>query len=57
MADTRQAVTHIQESRRFESMYTLQGQPDTHNMYAFRTSPRVPLIRFLRAVLVHVNLL
>jgi hypothetical protein len=26
----KQAVTHIRESRRFESMYTLQGKPDQH---------------------------
>jgi hypothetical protein len=31
----KQAVTHIRESRRFESMYTLQGIPDTHDTYAF----------------------
>jgi hypothetical protein len=24
-------VTHIRESRRFESIYTLQGKPDQHN--------------------------
>jgi hypothetical protein len=27
---TRQAITHIWESRWFESMYTLQGKPDQH---------------------------
>jgi hypothetical protein len=26
----KQAVTHIRESRRFKSMYTLQGKPDQH---------------------------
>jgi hypothetical protein len=26
----KQAVTHIQESWRFKSMYTLQGKPDQH---------------------------
>jgi hypothetical protein len=26
----KQAVTHIRESRRFESMYTLQGKPNQH---------------------------
>jgi hypothetical protein len=26
----KQAVTHIRELRRFESMYTLQGKPDQH---------------------------
>jgi hypothetical protein len=26
----RQAVSHIRESQRFESMYTLQGKPDQH---------------------------
>jgi hypothetical protein len=26
----KQAVTHIRESRRFESMYTLQGKPDQY---------------------------
>jgi hypothetical protein len=30
MAATRQAVTHIRESRQFESMYTLQGKLDEH---------------------------
>jgi hypothetical protein len=27
-------VTHLRESRQFESIYTLQGEPDTHDMYA-----------------------
>jgi hypothetical protein len=30
MTTTSQAVTHIQESQRFESMYTLQGKSDQH---------------------------
>jgi hypothetical protein len=30
MTATRQAVTHIRASWRFESMYTLQGKPDQH---------------------------
>jgi hypothetical protein len=33
MAATREAITHIQESQRFESMYILQEKPITHNMY------------------------
>jgi hypothetical protein len=37
-------------------MYTLQGKPDTHNMYASRVSPRTPLMRFMQAVLVRSNL-
>jgi hypothetical protein len=30
MAATRQAVTHIRESRQFESMYTLHEKPNQH---------------------------
>jgi hypothetical protein len=56
MTVIRQAVTHIWESRWFKSMYTLQGKPDTHNIYAFRTSLRMPLVRFLWAVPVRGNL-
>jgi hypothetical protein len=37
---TRQAVTHIQESRWFKSMYTLEGKPDTYDTYASHASPR-----------------
>jgi hypothetical protein len=56
MAATRQVVTHIQESRRFELMYTLQEKPDTHDTYASRVSPHTPLTRFLWAVPVRGNL-
>jgi hypothetical protein len=51
-----QAVTHIRESRRFESMYTLQGKLDQHDTYASHTSPRTPGVRFLRAVPIRGNL-
>jgi hypothetical protein len=44
MTATRQAVTHIRESRWFELMYILQGKPDTHDTYAFRANPRKPLV-------------
>jgi hypothetical protein len=37
-------------------MYTLQGKPDMHDTYASRTSPRTPLIRFLRTVPIRGNL-
>jgi hypothetical protein len=37
-------------------MYTLQGKPDQHDTYASHTSPRMPGVRFLRAVPVHGNL-
>jgi hypothetical protein len=57
MEATRQAVTHIRESRRFESMYNLQGKPDIHDMYASRASPRMSPVRFLWAVPIHGNLL
>jgi hypothetical protein len=53
---TRQAVTHIRESRWFELMYILQGKPDTHDTYASHASPRMLLIRFLRAIPVRGNL-
>jgi hypothetical protein len=56
MSVTRQAITHIWESQRFESMYTMQGKPDTHDTYAFHTSPRTSLVRFLQAVPVRGNL-
>jgi hypothetical protein len=56
MTATRQAVNHIRESQRFESMYTLQGKPDTHGMYASCASPCTPLVRFLWATLVRGNL-
>jgi hypothetical protein len=52
----KQAVTHIRDSRRFESMYTLQGKPDQHDMYTSHTSPRTPGVRFLRAIPVRGNL-
>jgi hypothetical protein len=52
----KQAVTHIRESRRLESMYNLQEKSDTHDTYASHASPRTPLIRFLRAVPVRGNL-
>jgi hypothetical protein len=52
----KQSVTHIRESRRFESMYTLQGKPDQHDTYASHASPRMPSIRFLRAVAERGNL-
>jgi predicted GTPase len=37
----KQAVTHIRESRRFESMYTLQGEtrPTHHTLFMF--NPRM----------------
>jgi hypothetical protein len=56
MAATRQAVIHIRESQRFESMYTLKRKPDTHDTYAFRANPCTPLICFLQAVSVRGNL-
>jgi hypothetical protein len=31
----KQAVTHIQESQRFESMYTLHGKNSTNTPHAF----------------------
>jgi hypothetical protein len=57
MTATRQAVTHIRESRCFESIYTLQEKPDIHVTYAFHARPHMPLVRFLRAVHVRGNLL
>jgi pectate lyase len=33
-----------------------KGKLDQHNMYASRASPRMPRVRFLRAVHVHGNL-
>jgi hypothetical protein len=45
----KQAVTHIRESRRFESMYTLQGKTRPTRHVRFHTSPRTLGIRFLRA--------
>jgi hypothetical protein len=36
---TRQGVTHIQESRRFESIYIMQEKPDTHDTYASSACP------------------
>jgi hypothetical protein len=53
---TSQAVTHIQESRWFELMYTPQGKPDTHDTYASYVSPRTPHARFPRTVPVRDNL-
>jgi hypothetical protein len=35
---TRQVVTNIRESRRFELMYILQEKSDTHNTYTLMTS-------------------
>jgi hypothetical protein len=29
----KQVVTHIRESQRFKSMYTLQGKPDQHAIH------------------------
>jgi hypothetical protein len=52
----KQAVTHIRESRLFESMYTLQGKADTHDTYASCTGPRTSHVCFLRAVSVRGNL-
>jgi hypothetical protein len=50
-------VTHIQESRWFKLMYTLQGKkPDQHVTYASHASPRTPGVRFLWAVPVRGNL-
>jgi hypothetical protein len=54
---TRQEVIHIRESQWFKSMYTIHGKPDTYDTYTFCTSPRMPLVCFLRAVPVHGNLL
>jgi hypothetical protein len=55
MLATRQAVTHIQESRRFQLMYTLQGKQihtthisyvSTHHSYAsYGQSPYVATFR------------
>jgi hypothetical protein len=56
MKATIQAINHIWESRWFESMYTLHGKLDTHGTYAFCASPRTPLVRFLRTVLVRGDL-
>jgi hypothetical protein len=50
MSITRQAVTYIQESWRFESMYTMQGKPDTHDTYAFCANPHMPFVHFLSAI-------
>jgi hypothetical protein len=52
----KQAVTHIRESRRFESMYTLQGKPYQHATYASHASPCTLDVRFLWALPVHGNL-
>jgi hypothetical protein len=52
----KQVVTHIRESWRFKSMYTLQGKPDQHATYAFHASPHTPGVCFMRAVSVHGNL-
>jgi hypothetical protein len=52
----KQAVTHIWESRWFELMYNLQGKPNQHDTYASHNSPRMPGVRFLRAVPVCGNL-
>jgi hypothetical protein len=52
----KQVVTHIRESWRFESMYTLQGKSDQHVTYASHFSSRTPDIRFLQAVPVRDNL-
>jgi hypothetical protein len=49
-------VTQIWESRRFESIYTLQEKPNTHDTYASCTDPHTPLIHFLRAVPICGNL-
>jgi hypothetical protein len=37
-------------------MYTLQGNPDTHNTYTFHASPCMPFVRFLRVIPVRDNL-
>jgi hypothetical protein len=48
----------ISESRDDSNQYTTcRGKPDTCDMYAFRASPRTPLVGFLRTVPVHGNLL
>jgi hypothetical protein len=52
----RKAITHIQELQWFESMYTLQEKPDTHDTYASYASPRMTYARFLQAVPIHYNL-
>jgi hypothetical protein len=47
----------ISESRDDSNRCTpCRGIPDTHDMYASRTSPRTPYTCFLRAVHVHGNL-
>jgi hypothetical protein len=55
MLATRQAVTHIRESRWFQSMYTLQGKL-IHTTHISYVSTRTPLIHFLRAVHIRGNL-
>jgi hypothetical protein len=52
----KQAVTHIWESQRFKSMYTLQGKPNKHGTYTFHASPSTPDVCFLRVIPVHDNL-
>jgi hypothetical protein len=56
LTTTSQAVTHIWESRWFESMYTVQGKIDTHDMCTFHANPCMPLVRFLWKVPVRGNL-
>jgi hypothetical protein len=56
LTTTRQAITHIWESRRFKSMYSLEGKSDTHTMYASHASPCTPHVRFLWAVPVRGNI-
>jgi hypothetical protein len=46
----------ISESRSANQCTPCRGKPDTFDMYAFRASPRMPHIHFLRAVHVHGNL-
>jgi hypothetical protein len=52
----KQVVTHIRESRRFESMYIMQGKPDQHDTYVSHNNPRTPGVRSLRAVPIRDNL-
>jgi hypothetical protein len=52
----KQAVTHIWESQRFESMYTLQGKTRPTQHVRFPLSPYTPDVRFLRSVPICGNL-
>jgi hypothetical protein len=52
----KQAVTHIRESRRFESMYNLQGKTRPTWHVRFLRQSTYAGVRFLRLVSVRGNL-